>query len=303
MLVNINHLSSHIGDRTILDDVSMIIEEQDKIAVVGVNGAGKSTFLSLIASRDPAITYKKDMTISYLPQLPQFNEDLTIIQQAKEALIDVQDYEIKASLNRYGLYEHDVLIKTLSGGQRKRLALAIAMLKECDLLILDEPTNHLDTPMIETLEKALIRRNKALLMVTHDRYFLERITHKIVDITRSQLNIYEANYSSYLEQKAIHEEALMMQEHKRNQFLRKEIEWVRAGVQARTTKSKARLQHFEELNSIAQLSQQRDVNLIHTAARSGKKTIELVNVSKTYNNTSLFDDFSYQFKRFDRIGI
>jgi ATP-binding cassette subfamily F protein uup len=191
----------------------------------------------------------------------------------------------------------------LSGGQKKRLALSVALLKECDLLILDEPTNHLDTPMIEYLEKYLIKRNKGLLMVTHDRYFLERITNKIDEIDRGHLYEYVATYSQYLEQKAERESIDLARQHKRKQFLKKELEWVRAGVQARSTKSKDRLQRFEKLSAIDDIKENGNVEMISTAARIGKKTIILDNVSALYDGTPLFAPFSYTFKRFDRIGI
>ena len=178
----------------------------------------------------------------------------------------------------------DQVISTLSGGQKKRLALAIVLLEECDLLILDEPTNHLDTPMIEYLEKYLIKRSKGLLMVTHDRYFLERITNKIYELDRGEIFPYVANYSHFLELKAKRENNALQAQRKRNLFLKKELEWVRAGVQARSTKSKDRLQRFEELSSIEQIQEKGTVELIDTTSRLGKKTIEFVNVSKSYHD-------------------
>lgn len=303
MLVNVMDLSISVGERTILDSIQLIIEETDKIALVGLNGAGKSTLLKAIAKGDDHISYKKGCTISYLPQDPDFNDELTVYKQAQLLLDDAKDYEIKSTLNRFGIINHEQFIKTLSGGQRKRLALSIALLKPCDLLILDEPTNHLDTPMIEYLEKYLIKRNKALLMVTHDRYFLERITSKIIDLERGKLTVYEANYSHYLELKEIHEEELFNAQRKRHLFLKKELEWVRAGVQARTTKRKSRLKEFERLSKIEDLSVHGTVDMINTASRLGKKTIELVDVSKFYGDEVLFYPFSYLFKRYDRIGI
>ena len=304
MLINISDLSYRIGDRTLLDHINLIIEEKDKVALVGLNGAGKSTLLKLIVSRnEKSITYGKDLSISYLPQNSSFDDELTIFKQAKLLAPKSKDYEISSTLNKFKLTNHEDKIKILSGGQKKRLALSIALLNECDLLILDEPTNHLDTTMIEYLEKYLIKRNKALLMITHDRYFLERITNKIVEIDRGHLYEYNANYSAFIEMKAKREQDALNQEYKRKQFLKKELEWVRAGVQARTTKRKSRLQQFEKLSQIEDIQNVESVKMINTSSRLGKKTLTLENVSKVYDGTPLFHPFSYQFKRFDRIGI
>lgn len=188
MLINIQNLSYAIGERQLYKNLNMIVEDTDKIALVGVNGTGKSTLLKMIAHHDsPAITYKKDLKIAYLSQNPVFRDNETILNEAKHILKDVPEYSIKSSLTRFGLEDMDQVISTLSGGQKKRLALAIVLLEECDLLILDEPTNYLDTPMIEYLEKYLIKRSKGLLMVTHDRYFLERITNKIYELDRGEI--------------------------------------------------------------------------------------------------------------------
>lgn len=304
MLINIQNLSYAIGERQLYKNLNMIVEDTDKIALVGVNGTGKSTLLKMIAHHDsPAITYKKDLKIAYLSQNPVFRDNETILNEAKHILKEVPEYSIKSSLTRFGLEDMDQVISTLSGGQKKRLALAIVLLEECDLLILDEPTNHLDTPMIEYLEKYLIKRSKGLLMVTHDRYFLERITNKIYELDRGEIFPYVANYSHFLELKAERENNALQAQRKRNLFLKKELEWVRAGVQARSTKSKDRLQRFEELSSIEQIQEKGTVELIDTTSRLGKKTIELVNVSKSYPDKVMFKPFSYLFKRFDRIGI
>lgn len=308
MLISVNNLSKTNGIKNIVDNVSFSIEETDKVALIGINGTGKSTLLKIIAGIEDYqgdIIRKKDMTISYLPQNPDFNPNNTIIKQVYE-LVDankVNEYEVKAILNKLGINNYEQLIKELSGGQQKRVALAITLLKPCDLLILDEPTNHLDNEMIEYLEKYLIKFNKAVFMVTHDRYFLERVTNKIMEIDRSKIYEYEANYSKFLELKAKREEADLAAQRKRKLFLKKELEWVRAGVQARTTKSKERLQRFEQLNSIDDIKTVNQVELISTASRLGKKTIEINDISMQYNNRVLFNHFSYLFKRTDRIGI
>lgn len=303
MLAAINDLSYSIGERTLFSHLQFIIEETDHLALIGVNGTGKSTLLKMIANRQGDISFKKDTRISYLPQTPDLNDNLTILQQAQKLSPGAKEFELKASLNRFGLEDYDSLVGPLSGGQKKRLALACVMLNDCDLLILDEPTNHLDTTMIEYLEKTLKKFNKAILMVTHDRYFLERITNRMLELDRGQLYSYEGNYESFLKQKAEREATDLAAQHKREQFLKKELEWVRAGAQARSTKQKGRLQRFEKLSQIASIKDVNNVEMINTASRLGSKTIELKNVSKSFGNHLLFKPFSYLFKRYDRIGI
>lgn len=306
MLISMHNLTKYNQLKCIVDNVSFTIEDKDKIGLVGINGTGKSTLLKIIAGLEDYqgnIIRKKNLTISYLPQDTVFHKENTILDEVY-SFIDKKtpEYEIKAILNKFGIIDYHQKIRELSGGQLKRISLSIALLKPCDLLILDEPTNHLDSDMIEYLEKYLIKRNKALLMVTHDRYFLERIVNKIVEIDRSQLYSYEANYSKFLEQKSMREEEMLNAQRKRHLFLKKELEWVRAGVQARTTKSKDRLQRFEQLSSIKNIETINNVEMIKVSSRLGKKTIEINNISKSYDK-DLFSDFSYMFKRHDRIGI
>lgn len=304
MLISVNNLSKTNGIKNIVDNVSFSIEENDKVALIGINGTGKSTLLKILAGIENyqgEIIKKKDMTISYLPQNPSFDPNKTIIEEAS-VTVD-KPYEIKAMLNKLGISDYNQPIKELSGGQQKRVALAITLLKPCDLLILDEPTNHLDNEMIEYLEKYLIKFNKAIFMVTHDRYFLERVTNKIIEIDRSKIYEYQANYSQFLDLKAKREEADLASQRKRKLFLKKELEWVRAGVQARSTKSKERLQRFEQLNNVDDIQIINQVELITTTSRLGKKTIEISGLSMSYDNHILFDNFSYLFKRTDRIGI
>ena len=248
---------------------------------------------------------KKDISISYLPQNPDFNPNNTVLEQVHHDLKDhkVNEYEIKAILNRFNITNHQAKISELSGGQQKRIALAITLLHPGDLLILDEPTNHLDNEMIEYLEKFLIKFNKAIFMVTHDRYFLERVTNKIMEIDRTKIYEYKANYTKFLELKAIREENDLALQHKRKQFLKKELEWVRAGVQARTTKSKDRLQRFYQLSNIADIETVNQVEMINIASRLGRKTIELVDLQMCYEKNILFDHFSYLFNPNTRIGI
>lgn len=307
MLVTCTDLTKYHGDRCILDNVELHIENKDKIGLLGVNGTGKSTLLKIIAGIEDyqgKIIYQKDIKINYLPQTPQFEKEDTIYQTVyKHIHEDVNDYEIKASLGKFGIYDLDEKIKNLSGGQIKRVALAIVMVRSCDLLVLDEPTNHLDNSMIDYLEKFLIKWSKGLIMVTHDRYFLERVVSRIVEIDHSQIYNYEANYSKYLQLKQERLDIQLQTQRKRKLFLKKELEWVRAGVQARTTKSKDRLQRFEKLSAVKDVEVNNKVEMIHTMSRLGGKTIELVNISQSFDQKILFDEFSYMFKKHDRIGI
>ena len=308
MLITVNNLSKTNGIKKIVDNVSFTIEENDKIALVGVNGTGKSTVLKILAGKENyegTLLQKKDISISYLPQNPDFNPNNTVLEQVHHDLKDhkVNEYEIKAILNRFNITNHQAKINELSGGQQKRIALAITLLYPGDLLILDEPTNHLDNEMIEYLEKFLIKFNKAIFMVTHDRYFLERVTNKIMEIDRTKIYEYKANYTKFLELKAIREENDLALQHKRKQFLKKELEWVRAGVQARTTKSKDRLQRFYQLSNIADIETVNQVEMINIASRLGRKTIELADLQMRYENNILFDHFSYLFNPNTRIGI
>lgn len=306
MLITASHITKYNNLKCIVDDVSFTINEQDKIALIGVNGTGKSTLLKMISDRENYqgdILKKKDIQISYLSQNPHFQDDYSVLKQVYEYVgHDIPDYEVKAILNKFGITNYEQHMKELSGGQQKRVALAITLLKPCDLLLLDEPTNHLDNEMIEYLERYLIKFNKAIFMVTHDRYFLERITNKIFELDRTKIYEYEANYSHFLELKAQREEIALSTQRKRKLFLKKELEWVRAGVQARSTKSKDRLQRFEELNNQKDIEKIQNVEMLSVSSRLGKKTIELEDVSMSYDHL-LFEPFSYHFKRNDRVGI
>ena len=306
MLMSVSHLSKYNNLKCIAKDISFSIHERDKIGLIGLNGTGKSTLLKILAGQEDykgEIIKKKDIRINYLPQIPSFQPQNTVLEQVYEDVgHDVAEYEIKSILNRFQIINHSQPINQLSGGQKKRVALAIALIKPCDLLLLDEPTNHLDHEMIEYLEKYLTKFNRALVMITHDRYFLERITHRMIELEHGQLYTYEANYSLYLEQKAKREESLQNAQHKRKQFLKKELEWVRAGVQARTTKNKGRLQRYEALSQQADLPVTQNLEMIDTASRLGQKTIELHGISHRFDHL-LFQPFDYLFQRNERVGI
>ena len=306
MLMSVSHLSKYNNLKCIAKDISFSIHERDKIGLIGLNGTGKSTLLKILAGQEDykgEIIKKKDIRINYLPQIPSFQPQNTVLEQVYEDVgHDVAEYEIKSILNRFQIINHSQPINQLSGGQKKRVALAIALIKPCDLLLLDEPTNHLDHEMIEYLEKYLTKFNRALVMITHDRYFLERITHRMLELEHGQLYTYEANYSLYLEQKAKREESLQNAQHKRKQFLKKELEWVRSGVQARTTKNKGRLQRYEALSQQADLPVTQNLEMIDTASRLGQKTIELHGISHRFDHL-LFQPFDYLFQRNERVGI
>ena len=306
MLVSCKQIKKIQGENLVLDNIELNIEDNDKIAIVGVNGTGKSTLLNIVAKKTDyqgEIIYKKDLRIAMLDQNPQFEGTKTINQVIRDNLQEgVNEYELKAIVTKFGLDSHEQKISHLSGGQIKRLALALVLVQPCDLLILDEPTNHLDNKMIDFLEKYLIRFNKGVLLVTHDRYFLERVTNKIIEIDQSQLYLYPGNYENYLEMKQDRTAAMISAQHKRKQFLKKELEWVRAGVQARSTKQKSRLERFEQLSNVSDVQQGKDIEIFEKTTRLGKKTIELVDISKSYEK-KLFESFSYNFQRYDRIGI
>lgn len=307
MLISAEHLYKKQNIKTIVEDVSFAIEDHDKIALIGVNGTGKTTLIRMLTGEEHIdqgkIIKKNGLRISYLPQDPIFDEEDTILHQILSMDKEIKDFEAKAILGKLGIFDVEQKVSILSGGQRKRVALARALLFPCDILILDEPTNHLDNTMIEWLEKYLIRLNKALFMVTHDRYFLERICSKMMEIDHGKIYTYDANYSQFLEQKALREENAASQERKRQNILRKELAWMRAGVQARGTKSKERIDRFHKLNDMDKIKDNQNVILDTMTSRLGKKTIEWENVSKSYDGRTLFQNVSYHLTRNDRIGI
>lgn len=307
MLLSVEHLTKHQNIKPIVKDVSFAIEDHDKIALIGVNGTGKTTLLRIIAGletyEEGNMIRKNNLRISYLPQDPVFDEEDTILHQILCMDKDIKEFEEKAILGKLGIYDTARIVKHLSGGQRKRVALARALLQPCDLLLLDEPTNHLDNDMIEWLEKYLLRYSHAIFMVTHDRYFLERICDKMMEINQANIYTYEANYSQYLELKAQREEIAQANERKRQNILRTELAWMRAGVQARGTKSKERIERFHKLNAIEKPNEQENIKLDAISSRLGKKIIECENLSKAYGEHLLFHDFSYHLQRNDRIGI
>lgn len=312
MLISIEALSKYHNEKCILDHVSFTIEEKQKWALIGVNGCGKSTFLRILAGLEPykegKLLKKKDLKIAYLAQADSLDDTLTILEQVLSTAqgdphSDTSEYEAKAILGKLGIYQYERKIAQLSGGERKRVSLAQTLIKDCDLYLLDEPTNHLDADMIEWLENFLIKSPRALLMVTHDRYFMERITNHMLELDQSKLYSYEGNYETYISSKQQRYETAQIQEAKRRRFLKKELEWVRAGVQARGTKSKDRLQRFEQLNEIKKPKETGTLKLSAISERLGKQVLSIQGISKQFQDKLLFHPFSYEMKRFERIGI
>ncbi len=308
MILSFENVSYKYAVNPILDHVNFVVNENDKWGVVGLNGAGKSTLLKLMAQVEKqdsgTIQVLKKYKISYCPQTMEFQNGLTIYETVNSYMDEkVEDYEIKSILNKLGLTNYEEKIDTLSGGQKKRVALAISLIKKADLYLLDEPTNHLDQEMIVWLEKYLQRVSKAIVLVTHDRYFLSRITNHIVEVDQGHLYTYEGNYADYLEQREIRYQQAITQEHKRQRFLKTEVEWIRAGAQARSTKQKSRIERFYQIAQMESMKQRDTLELKSASTRLGNKTIIIDHISKSYPNKPLFEDFSYTLMRLDRIGI
>lgn len=311
MILTAENIVKSYSEKALLNDITLYINEGDKIGVIGVNGTGKSTLLKILAGIEEAdsgsITKKQGDRIIYLPQNPEFNENTTVLQQvfynASNQTKELMEYEAKMILTKLGVTEFDRDVNLLSGGQRKRVSIASALVNPCELLILDEPTNHLDNDMVIWLESYLAKFKGALIMVTHDRYFLDRVTNKIVEIDKGNIYTYEGNYNKYLELKAMREDFLISSERKRQSILRKELEWIQRGVRARGTKSKSRIERFEELSSKSAPEVDDKIALSSVSSRLGKKIIEINNISKSYNNTKIIDDFEYTITKDARIGI
>lgn len=309
-ILNLEHISKIFGEKTIFDDVSYGIHEGDKIGIIGINGTGKTTLLKMIAGLEPPdegqVIMQNGLRITYLPQNPVFPEKADILSYVADGS-EVQDWntesEAKTVLNKLGITEHKEAIAHLSGGQRKRVALARILVNPADVLVLDEPTNHLDNEMASWLEEYLNKFRGVLIMVTHDRYFLDRVTNKILEISHGKLYSYEANYSKFLEQKAQREDMELASERKRQSVLRMELEWAKRGCRARSTKQKARLERLEALKDGKTPVQEAHVELDSVETRMGKKTIEFHHISKKYGEKVLINDFEYIVLKNQRLGI
>ena len=310
-ILSAEHLSKSYTLKKLLTDVTIYIGEHDRIGVVGVNGTGKSTLLKLLAGLDEpdggVVMRKNGLRVSYLPQMPDYSQRRTAVQQVLfDAPKDVgapDEYEAKALLSQFGIDDFDADVRTLSGGQKKRVALAAALIRPVDLLMLDEPTNHIDAETIALLEGRLAKYRGALMMVTHDRYFLDRVCNRIAEISDGELYLHDGNFSYYLEQKAARLEMENAAARKRSSILRRELEWIRRGAQARSTKQKARIQRFEEMSAISGPQEEQRLSLGSTSARLGRRIIECEAVCKALGGRTLISDFTYTILRDERMAV
>lgn len=309
-ILNIEHISKTFGVKKVLNDVSYGIQQGDKIGIIGINGTGKSTLLKIIAGIEEPdegqVITQNGLHMSYLPQMPDFPADTSVLDYVAQGKWQKSwdgESEARTVLNRLGITDHDQKIENLSGGQKKRAALARTLVNPADVLLLDEPTNHLDNEMTAWLEDFLRKFKGVVIMVTHDRYFLDQVSNKILEISHGNLYSYESNYSEFLEMKAQREEMELASERKRQSVLRMELEWAKRGCRARSTKQRARLQRLESLKNGQAPQRDSDVELSSAETRMGKKTIELHHISKSFGDKIILDDFSYIVLRNQRLGI
>lgn len=314
-LVTIEHLTKSYTERLLFDDTAFSINEGEKVGLIGINGTGKSTLLKIVAGLeepdDGSVIRRRNLYIRYLPQIPEFTPGDTVLDSIvrdneKEPHFSSRE-EIEASaktiLTQLGIYDFDEKVEHLSGGQRKRVALTSVLLSTADLLILDEPTNHLDSEMADWLEDYLKRFRGSLLMITHDRYFLDSVTNRIVELDKGKLYSYQANYEGFLKLKAERLDMALASERKRQSILRVELEWMQRGARARSTKQKAHIQRYEALRDMSAPEFDKDVEMESIASRLGRTTIEIKDLCKAYGDKVLIRDFNYVFLKNDRIGI
>lgn len=314
-LVTVEHLTKSYTERLLFDDTAFSINEGEKVGLIGINGTGKSTLLKIVAGLeepdDGSVVRTRNLYIRYLPQIPEFTQGDTVLESIMRDNENETHYSsreemsatAKSMLNELGIRDHDARVETLSGGQRKRVALAGVLMSRAELLILDEPTNHLDSAMADWLETYLRRFNGALLMVTHDRYFLDSVTNRIVELDKGKLYSYQANYEGYLELKAQRLDMEQATERKRQSLLRVELEWMQRGARARSTKQKAHIERFETLRDQKGPEADQNVELDSVSSRLGRTTVELEDISKAFGDKVLMKDFTYIFLKNDRIGI
>ncbi len=311
MLLSAENISKNYGMKQLLDGATLHMDERQKIGIIGLNGTGKSTLLKILSGLEypdeGSVTLRRNAQISYLPQSPQMDDNATVLQQVFSHMPDefrvLNEYEVKSMLTKLGITDFDAKTGTLSGGQRKRVALASALIHPADILILDEPTNHLDAEMTAWLEDRLKKFTGGLIMVTHDRYFLQRVVTGIVELYRGRLYFYEANYSTYLELKAQRYDMALASERKRQAILRVETAWISRGCRARSTKSRERIQRYNELLAVDAPEADSQVQIATAASRLGRKLVELDHVSAVFGDRTVIRDFSYNIRRDDRIGI
>ncbi len=311
-LVTIEHLSKSYTERLLFDDTSFSINEGEKVGLIGINGTGKSTLLKIVAGLEEPdegnVVRGRNLDIRYLPQNPEFAPKDTVLEailkdnEGHEHVWDIES-QAKSMLNKLGITDHEALIETLSGGQKKRVALASVLLSTAELLILDEPTNHLDSDMADWLEEYLKKFKGALLMITHDRYFLDSVTNRIVELDKGKLYSYQTNYEGFLKLKAERLDMAAASERKRQSILRVELEWMQRGARARSTKQKAHIQRYETLRDQKAPEIDGKVEMESASSRLGRTTVEIENLSKSYGDKVLLRDFTYIFLKNDRIGI
>ena len=310
-ILNAEKISKTYGEKVLFDKVVLGVNKGDKIGVIGVNGTGKSTFLKIIAGIEEPdageIVSGRGVTVSYLAQAPQFNPGDTIVGYVIKDKNNASEAEAKTMPTKLGITDFDAAINTLSGGQRKRIALARTLVSPAEVLILDEPTNHLDSDMVIWLEEYIKKFKGELIMVTHDRYFLDNVTNRIVELDGGKLYGYDTNYSGFLELKTQREEMERATEAKRANILRRELEWIRRGCQARSTKQQARIDRYEDMKEASRQArasfENKALEMNSVSTRLGKKTIELSDICKSFGEKKVIDDFTYIFLRDDRIGI
>ena len=311
MLISLENISKSYTDKILLDNQTLTVSSNDKIGIIGVNGCGKSTLLKIMAKIEEPdsgeVTYERFKKITYLGQELNLDEDITALEQVLLSFSNKEkeekEHEAKSMLLKLGISDINKQIKYLSGGEKRKVSIASSLVKESDCLLIDEITNHLDSQTINFLEKYLIKFNKAVVMVTHDRYFLERVTKKIVEIYRGKLYFYEGSYSRFLELKAQRMEYAIAAERKRQAFLRKEYEWIKRGALARTTKSKKRIENYYDTLEKEFEFNDKTVEIKSISSRLGRKTIEVNNISKIYDDKTIVKDFTFLLDNDARVGI
>lgn len=305
-VLTVQQAAKGYGDRILFRDITLGLNAGDKVGIIGINGTGKSTLLKIIAGiEEPdagSVVMNRNTTIAYLPQNPEFEKGITLLQYVMDQSYE-KEGEAKSILMRLGLPDYEMRTDILSGGQKKRAALAKILIHSADILVLDEPTNHIDNEMAKWLEEYLCKYRGVLVMVTHDRYFLDRVTNKIVEIDDQTLYTYETNYSGFLELKKQREDMEAASDRKRRSILRSELEWAKRGVRARGTKQQARLDRLEELKQQTPPEEEARIEISSAASRMGKKTIEISHIHKQYGDRAIIDDFSYILLKDERIGI
>ncbi len=311
-LLTVENMTISYSERKLFDNASFYMDEGEKVGVIGINGTGKSTLLRIIAGEEQpdegVVTMANNTVIRFLTQNPYFKSNQTVLEYIMDGITDDDDRwsmeaEAKSMLNLLGIYDFDIFTEKMSGGQRKKTALAKVLLSKSDLLILDEPTNHLDNEMTAWLEDYLKSYSGAVLMVTHDRYFLDSVVNRIAEVDKGNIYSYKTNYSGFLELKAQREEMEISTDLKKANLLRNELKWVMRGAQARSTKQKARLMRYEELKNRKRPEIEREIEIGSVSSRLGRTTVELSGISKAYNDNVLIKDFTYIFLKNDRIGF